>query len=120
MGNKIKAALSRFINIEEVTPGMEDKVKTDFYYHTGKFVWRIKFSTKLDANTVNNSNLFVTNSAGLPVKSEIHYNSSSNEIEIETLDTYDAKQSYVLHITTKVQSLGGQKLKEPIEVKFSL
>ena len=120
MGNKIKASLSRFIKIEEATPGVENKIKTDFYFHTGKFVWRVKFSTTLDASTVNNSNLFVTNEAGMPIRAEIHYQSSTNEIEIEPLDTYDTKQAYILHITTKVQSLGGQKLKEPIEVKFRL
>lgn len=120
MGNKIKASLSRFITIEEVTSGMEDKVKTDFYFHTGKFIWRIKFNTPLDANTVNNSSLYVTNDAGMPIRAEISYKNSTNEIEIETLDTYDTKQSYILHITTKVQSLGGQKLKEPVEVKFHL
>ncbi|SET48158.1 Ig-like domain-containing protein [[Clostridium] polysaccharolyticum] len=120
MGKKIKASHSRFITIEEATPGMENKITTDFFFHTGKFVWKVKFNTPLDASTVNNSNLYVTNSAGLPVKADIHYNSASREIEIETLDTYDAKQSYILHITTKVQSLGGQNLKEPIEVKFRL
>lgn len=120
MGKKIKAIHSRFINIEEATPGMEDKIKTDFFYHTGKFVWRVKFNTTLDASTVNNTNLFVTNEAGMPMRAEIHYLSSTNEIEIEPLDTYDTKQAYILHITTKVQSLGGQNLKEPIEVKFRL
>ena len=120
MGNKIRASLSRFITIEDVTPGLEDKVKTDFYFHTGKFVWRIKFNTPLDASTVNNANLYITNSAGMPIRAEISYSSATSEIEIETLDTYDTKQSYILHITTKVQSLGGNKLKEPIEVKFHL
>lgn len=117
---KIKAIHSRFITIEEAPPEMEDKIKTDINFHTGSFVWRIKFSTPLNASTVNNTNLYVTNSAGMPVKAEIRYSSSTNEIEIETLDVYDPKQSYILHITTKVQSQGGQKLKEPIEVKFHL
>lgn len=120
MGNKIKATLSRFLNIEEATPGLENKIKTDFYFHTDNFVWRVKFNTPLDASTVNSTNLYVTNSAGMPLKTEIRYKSTTNEIEIEPLDTYDTKQSYILHITTKVQSLGGQNLKEPIEVKFHL
>lgn len=120
MGNKIRASYSRFITIEEAPEGMEDKIKTDINFHTGSFVWRIRFSTPLNASTVNNTNLFVTNSAGMPIKAEIRYYSSTNEIEIETLDVYDTKQSYILHITTKVQSQGGQNLKQPIEVKFHL
>lgn len=120
MGNKIKASLSRYITIEDITPGLEDKVKTDFFFHTGKFVWRIKFNAPLDASTVNNTNLYVTNDAGMPIRGEIRYSSTTNEIEIETLDTYDTKQSYILHITTRVQSRNGKKLKEPIEVKFHL
>lgn len=120
MGNKIKAVLSRFLKIEEATPGMENKIKTDFHYHTENFVWRVKFNIPLDASSVNSTNLYVTNSAGMPIKADIRYKSTSNEIEIEPLDTYDTKQSYILHITTKVQSLGGQYLKEPIEVKFHL
>ena len=120
MGNKIKASLSRFITIEEATPGFEDKIKTYFFFHTGKFVWRIKFNTPLNASTVNNTNLYVTNSAGMPIKAEIRYSSSTHEIEIEALDVYDTKQSYILHITTKVQSQGGQNLKQPIQVKFHL
>lgn len=120
MGNKINAQYSKYITIEEVTPGMEHKVTTDFWFHTGNFVWRVRFNTPLDPKTVNNTNLYVTNDAGLPVKAEIRYSSATNEIEIEPLDTYDTKQSYILHVTTKVQSKGGQRLKQPVEVKFHL
>jgi len=120
MGNKISAQHSKYIKIEEVTPGLEHKVTTDFWFHTGDFIWRIRFNTPLDANTVNNTNLYVTNEAGLLMKATIRYSSATNEIEIEPLDTYDTKQSYTLHITTKVQSQGGKRLKEPVEVKFHL
>lgn len=120
MGNKIKASLSRYISIESTSNLVEDNIKTDFSFRTGNFVWRVKFNTPLDATTVTNTNLYVTNSDGLSIRSDIHYLSESNEIEIETLDAYDANKTYTLHITTKVQSRGGRKLKEPIEVKFHL
>lgn len=111
---------SKFVTIEKISPGLENKVKSDIAYHTETIVWRVKFSAPLEPSTVNNVNLYVTNESKVPVKTDIRYISTTNEIKIEPLDTYNTNQSYILHITTKVQSRGGQFLKKPVEVKFHI
>lgn len=89
-------------------------------FKTGKFLWKIKFNIPLDPKTVNNVNLFVTTLNQSPLKTAIRYNSLENEIEIEPLEPYAKKESYILNITTKVTSLGGKPLKEPLQVQFKI
>ena len=103
-----------------MSDGLEDKVKQSLKFKTGKFVWRVKFSTPLDARTVNNVNLYVTSSAGRVLNTAIHYDSESSMIEIEPLEAYAKSESYTLNITTKVKSRGGQKLKDPIRLQFKI
>ena len=74
-----------FIDIESVPAEVKGKVKQNLKFKTGKFVWRVKFSAPLDPSSINNMNLYVTNTSDVPLKTSIHYNSQTNEIEIEPL-----------------------------------
>lgn len=109
-----------FINID--TPeGVDSKqVRQNLKFKTGKFVWRIKFSAPLDPATVNNTNLFVTSIEGDKLKTSIHYNSETHEIEIEPLEAYAKDSSYNLNVTTAVKSVGGQSLRQPVKVPFTV
>ena len=109
-----------FIEIENVSQGYEDRVKQKLGFKTGKFVWRCRFTTALDPATINSSNLFVQNDSGVKMATKFTYNDETMEIELEPLEPYAQDTDYFLHITTKVKSKGGQKLKEPIQVKFRL
>lgn len=109
-----------FIDIESVPDEMQEKVRQNLKFKTGKFVWRVKFTAPLDPATVNNMNLYVTNTSDIPLKTAIHYNSQTNEIEIEPLEAYAKDSSYILNISKRVRSVGGQTLKSDIRLQFKV
>lgn len=109
-----------FISFESIPDDMEGKVKQKLKFKTGKFVWRVKFSAPLDPATINNMNLYVTDASNVPLKAAIHYNSDTHEIEIEPLEAYAKDSSYVLHISKRVRSVGGQYLKSDISLQFKV
>ena len=110
-----------FINFESVPDDMEGKVKQNLKFKTGKFVWRVKFTAPLDPATINNMNLYVTSIIDhTPLKTAIHYNTETNEIEIEPLEAYAKDSSYILHISKRVRSVGGQNLKSDISLQFKV
>lgn len=109
-----------FINIESIPDEMEGKVRQNLKFKTGKFIWRVKFTAPLDPASVNNKNLYVTNLDDIPLKTAIRYNSDTNEIEIEPLEAYVKDSSYVLNISRRVRSVGGQTLKSDIRLQFKV
>ena len=50
----------------------------------------------------------------------IRYDIPNNMIEVTPLEPYTEGLFYFLNITTKVRSKGGQRLKEPVKIKFKL
>ncbi len=112
--------MPQYLAFESMTEGLENKVRQDLKFKTGNFLWKIKFNVPLDPKTVNNVNLYVTTVNLAPLKTAIRYNSLENEIEIEPLEPYAQDESYVLNITTKVTSLSGKPLKEPLQVQFKI
>lgn len=108
----------KYLNIEATSSGIEDKVRQSLKFKTGKFIWRIRFNTPLDARSVNNINLFVTSIKNIPLKTAIRYDTVNNCVEIEPLEPYSQNESYILNITTNVKSKGGKYLKKPINVQF--
>lgn len=109
-----------FIDIESVPAEVQGKVKQSLKFKTGKFVWRVKFSAPLDPSSVNNMNLYVTDIADVPLKTAIHYNGQTNEIEIEPLEPYARDSSYILNISKNVRSVGGQTLKSDVRLQFKV
>lgn len=112
--------MAKYVDIESVSKGLENKVAQDLKFRTGRFVWKVKFNTPLDPRTVNNVNLFVTTLGQNPLKTDIRYDTLNNTIEIEPLEAYAQQESYILNITTAVKSKGGQKLKAPIRLQFKI
>ena len=109
-----------FIDIESVPAQVKGKVKQNLKFKTGKFVWRVKFSAPLDPSSINNMNLYVTDTSDVPLKTSIHYNSQTNEIEIEPLEAYAKNSSYILNISKNVRSVGGQTLKSDVRLQFKV
>ena len=108
---------SNYLDIQ--TPeGSEKLVKQDMKFKTGKFVWRIKFTAPLNPATVNTNNLYVTTSKGDLLGAYISYDENTNSIEISPASAYSTTELYTLNITTRVQSRGGQSLKQPVKVNF--
>ena len=109
-----------FINIESTPDAVEGKVKQKLKFKPGKFVWRIKFSAPLDPASVNNNNLNVTDMSGNKLQTSIHYNSDTQEIEIEPLQAYAKDSSYHLNVSKNVRSVGGQTLKSDVSLTFKV
>ena len=107
-----------FIEFESIPDDMEGKVKQNLKFKTGKFVWRAKFTAPLDPATINNMNLYVTDTSNVPLKTAVHYNTDTNEIEIEPMEAYSKNASYILHISKRVRSVGGQTLKSDLSLQF--
>ena len=110
--------MPNYLEIES-TSGLDQTVKQSLKFKTGNFVWRVRFNTSLDPQTVNNNNLSVSSPSG-QVKTDIKYDALRNEIEITPLEPYAKDETYTLHISKRVTSRGGKPLKDNIEVKFRL
>lgn len=111
---------NKYIKIESVTSSVQDKVKQTLKFRTGNFVWRIRFSSPLNPATVNNQTMYVTSLNLVPLNTKIRYDQANEYIEIEPVEAYAREESYILHITTNVQSAGGKRLKNEVKLQFSL
>ena len=112
--------MNSYVDIKNVSDGYLSKVRQDLKFKTGNFVWKIFFNIPLNPATVNNQNLTVTDSSGKQLKTKISYNPDTLAIEISPQDAYAQGESYFLHINKLVESKGGQRLKDEIEVEFSV
>lgn len=110
----------KYITIESVTGGVKNRVKQDLKFKTDHFVWRIKFTAPLKPSTVNNQNLNVTTMNNTPLSTNIRYDSVNNYIEIEPLEPYNKNESYLLHVSSRVESKRGQKLQDDITIQFKV
>lgn len=111
---------TNYIKIESVTGSVKNRVKQNLKFKTGDFVWRIKFTAPLKASTVNNKNLNVTTLNNTPLLTSIRYDSVNNYIEIEPLEPYNRDESYLLHISSNVESKRGQNLANDITIQFKV
>jgi len=111
---------TNFITIESVAGSINNRVKQSLKFKTNSFIWRIKFTAPLNPTTVNNKNLYVTSMDQTPLKTNVRYDSENRCIEIEPLAPYNKNESYLLHVTTNVKSLKGQKLPNDITIQFKV
>lgn len=109
-----------FLEFDNMSSGLEKKVKQTLKFRTGKFVWRVKFNTPLDPASINGRTMYVTNTNQIPLRTSIRYDANENMIEIEPLDAYAKDEPYILHISKKVRSKGGKHLKEDLQIQFKL
>ncbi len=110
--------MSNYLNIVSVTGEDKRLVKQDLKFRTGKFVWRIVFNIPLNPATVNDNNLIVYNAQNSKIPTRISYNPDLHAIEIEPSEAYASGETYTLHVTRKVESKGGQQLKNEIDIQF--
>ncbi len=108
------------LEIEDIPPQLTNKVKQDLKFKTGNFIWKVQFNIPLDPKTVNNESMYVTNSQNQKLRAYIKYDTQKEVIEIEPLEPYATSELYTLNITTKVKSKKGQKLPNPVTLKFKL
>jgi hypothetical protein len=112
--------MANYITIESVNGGVRNLIKQDLRQRTNKFVWRVKFSVPLNPSTVNSKNIYITTLNNSPLLTNIRYDSVNNYIEIEPLEPYNNDESYLLHITTDVESKKGKRLQNEIKIQFKI
>jgi len=112
--------MANYITIESVTGSGRNVIKQDLKQRTNQFIWKIKFSVPLNPVTVNNKNVYITTLNNTPLMTNIHYDSVNNYIEIEPLEPYNQNESYLLHITTRVESKKGRKLQNEVTIQFKI
>jgi len=112
--------MANYLDIKNVSDGYVGKVRQDLKFKTGNFVWKIFFNIPLNPATVNNQNLSVYDASGKPLKTNITYNSELHAIEIAPKDAYIQGETYFLHINKMVESKGGQRLKDEIDIEFAV
>lgn len=112
--------ITNFLEIENVTPDLQNRVEQSLKFKTGKFLWKIKFTAPLNPKTVNNVNMYVTSLNNVPLKTSIRYDTVNNTVEIEPLEAYAQNESYILVITKNVKSKGGQSLGKDYKLQFKL
>ena len=112
--------MASYLEIKNVSDGYLSKVRQDLKFKTGNFVWKIFFNIPLNPATANNQNLTVLDSSGKPLKTSISYNPETLAIEVSPKEPYAQGESYFLHVNKLVESKGGQRLKDEIDIEFSV
>lgn len=110
--------MANYLEIKSVTGSPDSIVKQDLKFRTGKFVWKVVFNIPLNPATVNNQNLTVFNSQGKAIETRITYNADTHAIEIEPKEAYASGETYHLKVSKLVESKGGQRLKNEIDLEF--
>jgi hypothetical protein len=82
--------------------------------------WYIKFNTVLDEHTVSHKTMTVTEENGYILDTEITYDITKNVIVIKPTDPYEEGIYYILTVTKKVSSKGGNRLKKDIHILFKI
>ena len=84
-------------------------------------VWTVKFNFGLNKNTINDKNVYVTDTNGKKVNVNITPGKEENTIEIVPVTGgYVPAKTYVLNLETGVESIGGKNLKEPLKMQFTI
>lgn len=112
--------MANYLEIKSVSNGYDKKVKQDLKFKTGNFIWKIIFNIPLNPATVNNQNLSVLTTSGKVLDTKISYDSETPCIIIEPQEAYVQGETYTLHITRQVESKGGQRLKDEIDIQFAI
>lgn len=108
------------IKVKSSRPSLNDRILYKIEPNKDTVYWYIKFNILLDEKTITEKSTFVTDLAGYKMHTFIEYSEEYNVISISPIDTYAKNTYYILHITTKVKSKKGNKLKRDIHIVFKL
>ncbi|MCI2254825.1 CAP domain-containing protein [Domibacillus sp. PGB-M46] len=82
--------------------------------------WTIKWNQELDANTVNNNNIYVQHDLDKVEGVKVSLNADKKSIKVEAPEEgYSPEESYYLFVEKSVKSLKGKELMQPIKMKFT-
>lgn len=84
-------------------------------------VWTVKFNFGLNKDTINNKNVYVTDTNGQKINVNIIPGKDDNAVDIiPIIGGYIPAKTYVLNLGTGVESIGGKNLKEPAKMNFTI
>ena len=82
-------------------------------------VWTVKFSAPMDLNTVNSSNIYVTDDNNLPVKTTLTRSADGASVQVSPVSPYIVGKKYWLFMTGGITTNSGkQYLSKPGAVPF--
>ena len=109
------------IRVATSDPKLKDKIQIDLAGgHLDTVYWYIRFNIPLDAESVNENTMEVTDTDGYIMRTDISYQQNDNRIVISPLDSYEEQRYYLLKISKAVRSEKGQNLKTVISILFKL
>lgn len=82
--------------------------------------WTIKFSQKIDASTLTNQNISVTDANNNSVNIWLEVGSDGSSVIVKPREDYFSGQTYFLNINRNMRSETGQLLKNPVQMQFSI
>ena len=108
------------LHIKTTDPGLSGKIKTNIVEPDGTIYWYIRFNMSLDPSSVSKYTMNVTEKNGYILNTIITYDTKKNVIVLNPTDLYRQNEYYLLNISTKVKSSGGNHLKKSVHVLFKL
>ncbi|MCL2853507.1 MAG: hypothetical protein FWE20_10860 [Defluviitaleaceae bacterium] len=108
------------IRIATSNPDLKNKIKIDIGDEDGPIYWYMRFNIALDASSVSDKTMTVTDTDGYIMRTEITYDPEKFMIVISPLDSYEQGVFYILSVSKKVRSARGQYLKSKINIVFKL
>lgn len=81
-------------------------------------VWTIRFNMPVDASTINNQNITVTDASGNLVDVMVEPGSDGRSAIVTPVEAYLAGQMYHLNIGKGIKSTSGKSLKRPVIMQF--
>ena len=108
------------IRVAVSDPALASKLKVSVIAKNEPVYWYIKFNIILDPLTVSGKSMKVTETNGYILDTEISYDLIKNLIVIKPTDPYEEGIFYILSITRRVRSKGGNRLKRDIYILFKI
>ena len=108
------------IRIATSDPKLQSKITVDISGSIENIYWYIRFNIPLDAESVSENTMEVTDTDGYIMRTDISYQAAGNRIVISPFDSYEDQRYYLLKISKKVRSAKGQNLKTVISILFKL
>ena len=80
-------------------------------------IWTVKFNAPMDVNTVNSSNIYVTDDNNLPFKTTLTRTTDGASVQVSPVSTYTIGKEYWLFVTGNITfNSGKQHLSKPMAV----
>jgi len=81
--------------------------------------WKIEFNLRLDAGSISPSQIYITDTKGTVLPSNLGLSDDGKKVFITPKQPYSCGKVYSLYIEDGIKALSGDKLKRPVKMEFS-